>query len=546
MSLRKNISGLAIAQIFSYIAPLLQFPYLSRIVGDSYLGAIIFILSISQMAMVLTDYGFDLSIGEQIARGKRNNKWLSVFYCQTGVIKSFLLVVAFVFIISVIRLSKSDIPEQLIIGLMICVTLNAYNPYWIFQGLEKIYIYSALVIISRLIGLVLIYLLIRTPDDYVYYSWILAFQAGMTTIISHIIISRWGVRVCRIKVKGIIKQFKYSFDFFLSRACVSLYSSGCSVFLATFGGSLNQVAIGQVIIKVDEVLEIEKPEAILVLGDTNSCISAIPAKRRKVPIFHMEAGNRCFDQRVPEETNRRIVDHTADINMTYSDIAREYLLAEGIPADRIIKTGSPMYEVLSYYMPQIDGSDVLSRLNLQSGEFFVVSAHREENVDSPKQLVKLANILNTVAEKYNLPVIVSTHPRTRNRIREQGIEFHSNINLLKPLGFHDYNHLQKNSRAVLSDSGTITEESSIMNFPAVNIREAHERPEGFEEASVMMVGLECERVLQALDILATQPRGEVRLLRQVSDYSMPNVSDKVVRIVHSYTDYVKRVVWKEY
>ncbi|EFG5822980.1 O118/O151 family O-antigen flippase, partial [Escherichia coli] len=243
MSLRKNISGLAIAQIFSYIAPLLQFPYLSRIVGDSYLGAIIFILSISQMAMVLTDYGFDLSIGEQIARGKRNNKWLSVFYCQTGVIKSFLLVVAFVFIISVIHLSKSDIPEQLIIGLMICVTLNAYNPYWIFQGLEKIYIYSALVIISRLIGLVLIYLLIRTPDDYVYYSWILAFQAGMTTIISHIIISRWGVRVCRIKVKGIIKQFKYSFDFFLSRACVSLYSSGCSVFLATFGGSLNQVAI---------------------------------------------------------------------------------------------------------------------------------------------------------------------------------------------------------------------------------------------------------------------------------------------------------------
>ncbi|EGT5662700.1 UDP-N-acetylglucosamine 2-epimerase (non-hydrolyzing) [Cronobacter dublinensis subsp. dublinensis] len=304
--------------------------------------------------------------------------------------------------------------------------------------------------------------------------------------------------------------------------------------------------IGQVIIKVDEVLEKEMPEAMLVLGDTNSCISAIPAKRRKIPIFHMEAGNRCFDQRVPEETNRRIVDHTADINMTYSDIAREYLLAEGLPADRIIKTGSPMYEVLSHYMPQIDSSDVLNRLNLRAGEFFVVSAHREENVDSPKQLIKLAHTLNTIAEKYMLPVIVSTHPRTRKRISEQGIEFHPNIQLLKPLGFHDYNHLQKCSRAVLSDSGTITEESSIMNFPALNIREAHERPEGFEEASVMMVGLECDRVLQALDILNDQPRGQNRLLRQVSDYSMPNVSDKVVRIILSYTDYVKRVVWKEY
>ncbi|EOC1352977.1 non-hydrolyzing UDP-N-acetylglucosamine 2-epimerase [Cronobacter dublinensis] len=304
--------------------------------------------------------------------------------------------------------------------------------------------------------------------------------------------------------------------------------------------------IGQVIIKVDEVLEKEMPEAMLVLGDTNSCISAIPAKRRKIPIFHMEAGNRCFDQRVPEETNRRIVDHTADINMTYSDIAREYLLAEGLPADRIIKTGSPMYEVLSHYMPQIDSSDVLDRLNLRAGEFFVVSAHREENVDSPKQLIKLAHTLNTIAEKFMLPVIVSTHPRTRKRISEQGIEFHPNIQLLKPLGFHDYNHLQKCSRAVLSDSGTITEESSIMNFPALNIREAHERPEGFEEASVMMVGLECDRVLQALDILNDQPRGQNRLLRQVSDYSMPNVSDKVVRIILSYTDYVKRVVWKEY
>ena len=304
--------------------------------------------------------------------------------------------------------------------------------------------------------------------------------------------------------------------------------------------------IGQIIIKVDDILELVQPEAMLVLGDTNSCISALPAKRRKIPIFHMEAGNRCFDQRVPEETNRRIVDHTADVNLTYSDIAREYLLAEGLPADRIIKTGSPMFEVLMHYMPKIDSSNVLTRLNLKPNEFFVVSAHREENVDSPKQLAKLATILNTVAEQYQLPVIVSTHPRTRNRIDEQNLVFHSKIQLLKPLGFHDYNHLQKYSRAVLSDSGTITEESSIMNFPALNIREAHERPEGFEEASVMMVGLEVQRVLQALSILDTQPRGEERLLRQVYDYSMPNVSDKMVRIIHSYTDYVKRVVWKQF
>ncbi|ELB2120036.1 UDP-N-acetylglucosamine 2-epimerase (non-hydrolyzing) [Vibrio parahaemolyticus] len=304
--------------------------------------------------------------------------------------------------------------------------------------------------------------------------------------------------------------------------------------------------IGQVIIKVDEVLAEIKPEAMLVLGDTNSCISAIPAKRRKVPIFHMEAGNRCFDQRVPEETNRRIVDHTADINLTYSTIARDYLLAEGLPADRVIKTGSPMFEVLNHYMPQIDNSNVLSRLGLQKEQFFVVSAHREENVDSPKQLAKLAETLNTVANYYDLPVIVSTHPRTRNRIEAQGLEFHPNIRLLKPLGFHDYNHLQKHAKAVLSDSGTINEESSIMNFPALNMREAHERPEGMEEASVMMVGLGAERVMQALGVLESQSRGEERQLRQVYDYSMPNVSDKVVRIIHSYTDYVKRVVWKEY
>ena len=304
--------------------------------------------------------------------------------------------------------------------------------------------------------------------------------------------------------------------------------------------------IGQVIIKVDQVLEEVQPEAMLVLGDTNSCISALPAKRRKIPIFHMEAGNRCFDQRVPEETNRRIVDHTADINLTYSTIARDYLLAEGIPADRVIKTGSPMFEVLHHYMPQIDASDVLTRLNLQAGNYFVVSAHREENVDSPKQLIKLQEVLNRVSEHYNLPVIVSTHPRTRNRIEAEGLNFHANIQLLKPMGFHDYNHLQKHAKAVLSDSGTITEESSIMNFPALNIREAHERPEGFEEASVMMIGLSADRVMQALDILEKQPRGEDRLLQLVSDYSMPNVSEKVVRIIHSYTDYVMRTIWKQY
>ncbi|KHS66649.1 UDP-N-acetylglucosamine 2-epimerase [Pectobacterium brasiliense] len=304
--------------------------------------------------------------------------------------------------------------------------------------------------------------------------------------------------------------------------------------------------IGQVIIKVDQVLENIQPEAMLILGDTNSCISAIPAKRRKIPIFHMEAGNRCFDQRVPEETNRRIVDHIADINLTYSSIARDYLLAEGLPADRIIKTGSPMYEVLNHYMPKIDASEALLRLNLKEKNFFVVSAHREENVDSPKQLSRLADILNTIAQQFDMPVIVSTHPRTRNRIEAQGLQFHKNIQLLKPLGFHDYNHLQKHAKVVLSDSGTINEESSIMNFPALNLREAHERPEGMEEASVMMVGLSVERVMQALDILNTQPTGENRLLRLVEDYSMPNVSDKVLRIILSYTDYVKRVVWKNY
>ncbi|MFC4426947.1 non-hydrolyzing UDP-N-acetylglucosamine 2-epimerase [Deinococcus navajonensis] len=303
--------------------------------------------------------------------------------------------------------------------------------------------------------------------------------------------------------------------------------------------------IGNILIKVDQVLERERPDAVLILGDTNSCLSAIPAKRRKIPIFHMEAGNRCFDQRVPEEINRRIVDHTSDINMTYSDIAREYLLREGLAPDRIIKTGSPMFEVLAHYRPQIDASTVLARLNLVPGAYFVVSAHREENVDSDLNLHDLAASLNVIAETYGQRVIVSTHPRTQKRIDAQGLRFHPNVELLKPLGFHDYVHLQMHARAVLSDSGTITEESSILNFPALNIRDAHERPEGMEEASVMLVGVKPERILQGLRILDDQPRGERRLLRPVADYSMPNVSDKVVRILHSYTDYVNRVVWRK-
>ncbi len=304
--------------------------------------------------------------------------------------------------------------------------------------------------------------------------------------------------------------------------------------------------IGNVIISVDQVLSKELPEAMLVLGDTNSCLAVIPAKRRKIPIFHMEAGNRCFDMRVPEETNRRIVDHTADVNLTYSTIARDYLLREGLPPDLVIKTGSPMYEVLTHYRQQIDASDVLVRLGLEDNGYFIVSAHREENIESSLNFAKLVEILNTIAEDYKLPVVVSTHPRTQKRIDEMQPQFHGNVRLLKPLGFHDYVKLQFSARACLSDSGTINEESSILNFPALNLREAHERPEGMEEASVMMVGLEIDRVRQGLAILANQPRGENRKFRQVSDYSMPNVSDKVVRILHSYTDYVNRVVWKKY
>ncbi|CAB3884116.1 UDP-2,3-diacetamido-2,3-dideoxy-D-glucuronate 2-epimerase [Achromobacter anxifer] len=316
-------------------------------------------------------------------------------------------------------------------------------------------------------------------------------------------------------------------------------------FLNAAGGTAAET-IGNVIIAVDKVLAEAQPEAVLILGDTNSCLAAIPAKRRKIPIFHMEAGNRCFDQRVPEETNRRIVDHTSDINLTYSSIAREYLLAEGCPPDRVIKTGSPMFEVLTHYAPSINASDAVSRLGLTEGEYFVISAHREENVDSEVNLRKLAAIFNGLATTYGKPVIVSTHPRTQKRIDAQLLQFDPLVRLLKPLGFHDYVKLQKDARAVLSDSGTITEESSILNFPALNIREAHERPEGFEEASVMMVGLELDRVLQGLSILDKQARGTERSLRQVADYSMPNVAEKVVRIIHSYTDYVNRTVWKKY
>lgn len=316
-------------------------------------------------------------------------------------------------------------------------------------------------------------------------------------------------------------------------------------FLSAAGNS-GAETIGNVIIKVDQVLAEVNPEALLVLGDTNSCMAVIPAKRRKIPTFHMEAGNRCFDMRVPEEINRRIVDHTADINMSYSTIARDYLVAEGLPPDRIIKTGSPMFEVLNYYREGIEASTVLERLNLKEGQFFVVSAHREENVDSDKNFMKLVDVLNTVAAHYNLPVIVSTHPRTQKRVDAMGVTFHPNVQLLKPLGFKDYNKLQLSAKAVLSDSGTINEESSILNFPALNIREAHERPEGMEEAAAMMAGLEVERVMQGLAILETQSRGELRDLRLVADYSMPNVADKVVRIIHSYRDYVMRTVWKQY
>lgn len=318
-------------------------------------------------------------------------------------------------------------------------------------------------------------------------------------------------------------------------------------FLNSADGSTGAAnTIGNLIIAVDSVLAQVQPEAILVLGDTNSCLSVIPAKRRKIPIFHMEAGNRSFDQRVPEETNRRIVDHTADINLTYSTIARDYLLREGLSPDQVIKTGSPMFEVLHHYLPQIQASKALTRLNLKPEQYFVISIHREENIESDKLFNKLVIVLNSLAEDYGLPVVVSTHPRTQKRIDVTCAKFNPLVQFMKPLGFHDYVRLQMSAKAVLSDSGTINEESSILNFPALNLREAHERPEAMEEASVMMVGLEIDRVRQGLDILNYQLRGLERGLQLVADYSMPNVSGKVIRIIHSYTDYVNRVVWKKY
>lgn len=303
--------------------------------------------------------------------------------------------------------------------------------------------------------------------------------------------------------------------------------------------------VGQILVKIDPLLEEINPDAFLVLGDTNSCLCAIPAKKRQIPIFHMEAGNRCFDQRVPEETNRKIVDHISDVNLTYSDIAREYLLREGLPADRIIKTGSPMFEVLHHYLPSIKASDVLSRLKLEKGKYFVVSSHREENINNDANFFGLMESLNQIAEKYKFPIIVSTHPRTRNKIEASNLQMREEIQFLKPMGFNDYNALQMHAFAVLSDSGTISEESSILNFPALNIRQAHERPEAMEEASVMMVGLSPERIMQGLVQLQTQKTGEERNFRPVADYSMPNVSEKMVRIILSYTDYVNRVVWSK-
>ena len=301
--------------------------------------------------------------------------------------------------------------------------------------------------------------------------------------------------------------------------------------------------IGKILIEIDPILASEQPNAVLILGDTNSCLCAIPAKKRQIPIFHMEAGNRCFDQRVPEETNRKIVDHISDINLTYSDIAREYLLREGLPADRIIKTGSPMFEVINSKLNEINNSTILEELSLEPKGYFVVSAHREENISSDKNFSDLVDTLNAIANIYKLPIIVSTHPRTRNKIEEKGVKFNTLISLMKPMGFNDYVKLQKDAKAVLSDSGTISEESSILKFPALNIREAHERPEAMEEASVMMVGLEKERILQGLEVLKTQTNDT---LRNVADYCMPNVSDKVLRIILSYTDYVNKTVWKKY
>lgn len=336
-----------------------------------------------------------------------------------------------------------------------------------------------------------------------------------------------------------------NFDFELSKIFFDQLKIRKPDFFLGAAGETPSQTIGQVICKIDNLLRTEQPQAILVLGDTNSCLATIPAKRRKIPIFHMEAGNRCFDQRVPEEINRKIVDHISDINLVYSDIARENLLREGFPAYQIIKIGSPMFEVLHYYLPQINNSNILKELQLTQEQYFLVSMHREENIDSEDLFKKLENILNVIAEKYSLPVIVSTHPRTRKKINETGIKIHPLIHLYKPFGFFDYIYLQMNAKAVLSDSGSITEESSILNFPALNLREAHERQEGMEEAAVMMVGLETTRIIEGLDILKNQPKGKNRLLNIVQDYNVSNVSEKVLRIIYSYTDYVNKTCWKK-
>jgi len=357
------------------------------------------------------------------------------------------------------------------------------------------------------------------------------------------------IRLSRVMVKldqhceHVIVHTGQSYDYELNEVFFSdLGIRKPDMFLEAAGATAADT-IGQVIMAADKALQKYEPEALLLLGDTNSCLAAIAAKRRKIPIFHMEAGNRCFDFRVPEEINRRIVDHTSDINLTYSEIAREYLLREGLPPDQVVKTGSPMREVIEYYKAGIDSSDILSRLGLTQNRYFIVSSHREENVDSPVNLQKLLGILNAVAEKYQEPVIVSTHPRTRKRLEALSLQAHSLVQFLKPFGFLDYIKLQTEARCVLSDSGTITEESSILNFPALNLREVHERPEGFEEASVMMVGLSLDRVMQGLAILDEQPRGDERVLRMVNDYSPANVSDKVLRIIQSYTDFVNRKIW---
>ena len=346
-------------------------------------------------------------------------------------------------------------------------------------------------------------------------------------------------------IEHIIVHTGQNFDYELNEVFFEDLGLRKPDFFLNAAGKNATETIAQVIMNIDPILESEAPDAFLVLGDTNSSLCTIPAKKRHIPIFHMEAGNRCFDQRVPEEVNRRIVDHISDINLTYSDIARDCLLREGLPSDRVIKTGSPMFEVLTAYKEKIEKSTILSELGLEAGKYFVVSSHREENIGSERNFTNLIGVLNTIAETYNMPVIVSTHPRTRNKIADKGITVHPNVKLMKPFGLSDYISLQANAKVTLSDSGTISEESSILNFPALNIREAHERPEAVEEAAVMMVGMNAERIMQGIAQLETQARGEERLLRLVGDYAMPNVSDKVVRIILSYTDYVKRVVWSE-